>query len=487
MPLPHARLTLPAFVFLTLATLLAHVAAQEETKWPPPLKGAVKGVVSIESESFLKVPDNVAELAAKEGSAKFIVAKKPPRVQLAFHDQLGENAATRRLWSSWGDICRAKDGSVYVGIGDHGDDIGGDARCFVYRWDPKAETLTQVVDMNKVIPPKEGQPAWSKIHAKIDEGPDGGIYFCCTLNDGNRAKIPPVADNPKKQQKAYGFHEGLPGGQVYRFDPVTGKTSVFASLPPRRCTATSLFDAQRNLWWCNLEAGEGNALWCLDLKSGKALYQGADKSVGFNRNFALMNDGSILFNGELVGDPKDGDAPLMKLDAASKTIQSTKSVFKGSPGMRCTTRETKDGQIFGITYKNTQLFRYDTKKDKLEIIGPDWLAGSYVAVCELSPDEKFVYYLPGAHGKAWQDGTPVIQYNIATRQQKVLAFLAPTLDKEFDYVPGGTYGIKLSADGSVLYVNFNGHPGDKIRPAKMKPIGFALTSFAAIHIPASER
>jgi len=56
-----------------------------------------------------------------------------------------------------------------------------------------------------------------------------------------------------------------------------------------------------------------------------------------------------------------------------------------------------------------------------------------------------------------------------------------------DYVPGGTYGMKLSADGSTIYVNFNGHPADLIRPANMKPIGFGLTAFAAIHIPASER
>jgi hypothetical protein len=36
-------------------------------------------------------------------------------------------------------------------------------------------------------------------------------------------------------------------------------------------------------------------------------------------------------------------------------------------------------------------------------------------------------------------------------------------------------------------VNFNGHARDDIRPAKMKPNGFGLTAFAAIHIPAGER
>lgn len=470
MPITLARLAVLVIVLST--SFVFHSRAEDTVPWPPALKGAEHGTATIEDESFLTIPENVAELAKKDGSAKFVMAKTPPRVQLALHDQLGENAATRRLWSSWGDICRAKDGCVYVGIGDHGDDVGGDARCFIYRWDPQTARLKQVVDMNQVIPPKPGQPAWSKIHAKIDEGADGGIYFCCTLNDGNRAKLP-----------SHGFHEGFPGGQVYRLDPQTGKVSVFANLPARRCTATSVLDVERNVWWCNLEAGEGNALWCLDLKSGKPLYQGADKSVGFNRNFALLKDGSILFNGEPTGE----DAPLMKLNLDDGQIRQTKSVLKGSPGMRCTTRETKDGAIFGITYKNTQLFRYDVKRDELEIIGSDWLAGSYVAVCELSPDEKYVYYLPGAHGKAWNDGTPVIQYEIASRQQKVLAFLAPTLDRKLDYVPGGTYGMKLSADGGTLFVNFNGHPGDKIRPAKMKPNGFGLTSFAAIHIPASER
>jgi len=45
----------------------------------------------------------------------------------------------------------ASDGRVYCAIGDHGNDVGGDARCFIYCWDPKTKKLTQVVDMNKVV------------------------------------------------------------------------------------------------------------------------------------------------------------------------------------------------------------------------------------------------------------------------------------------------------------------------------------------------
>jgi hypothetical protein len=460
-------------LLLTVATLLAAspvvsgADAAAEAAWPPQLKGAEHGRIETSSPDLLTTPADVAAKLAAGTIVAFDVAKTPPRVELALHDHLGTSAATRRLWSSWGDITVASDGKVYCAIGDHGNDLGGDARCFIYRWDPQDSTLQQVVDMNQVVPPRPGQPAWSKVHAKLDEGPDGKIYFSCTLNDGNRARDP-----------KYGFGEQLSGGQLYRYDPATGKTEQFASLPPRRCTATSILDRARNTWWCNLEAGTGDALFGLDLATRKPIYQGTDGMVAFNRAFALLADGNLLYNG--------ADA-FARLDRTTKQIAKTDSAIPDSPGMRCATRESKAGQLFGISHKTNHLFRYSPAKDELTMLGTSWLAGEYTADCALSPDEKYVYYLPGSHGKAWQSGTPVIQYDIAKDRRKVIAFLAPVFDKEHNYVPAGTYGIDLNADGSTLYVNFNGHPSDSIRPAKMKPIGFGLTSFAAIHIPASER
>lgn len=451
-------------VLFVVTTIPANASA---TDWPPPLKGAKAGTVTLRSDEFLRVPEAVQAASRKDGAAAFVVAKTPPTVDLAYHRDLGPDAVKRRLWSSWGDICLAGDGRVYCAVGDHGDDAKGDARCFLYRWDPRRKVLERVVDMNEVVPPQPGQPAWSKVHAKIDEGPDGKIYFSCTLNDGNRASQP-----------AYQWTERLPGGQLYQYDPQTGKTSVFANLPPKRCTATSLLDRARQVWWCNLEAGEGNALWALDLRTRKPLFQAPDGSMGFNRNFALARDGSVYFNGK--------DA-IGKCDPAKKTITPTRSSFTGSPGMRSSTRQAKNGWIYGTTHGTGQLFRYHPADDKLELLGPAWLTGSYVTVAELSPDERFVYYLPGAHGGAFKDGTPVVQYEIATGKRRVLAFLAGAFEKEHDYIPAGTYGMKLSADGGTLYVNFNGHAGDRTRPKPMKPNGFGLCAFAAVHIPASER
>jgi hypothetical protein len=439
----------------------------QQTDWPPSLNGAKDGTITLKSDLFLQIPPSVEAAAKKDGASSFTVAKAAPTVDFAFHRDLGPDAVSRRLWSSWGDICLASDGKVYCAIGDHGNDVGGDARCFVYCWDPKHNVLERIVDMNQVVPPRKGQPAWSKVHAKIDEAADGGILFCCTLNDGNRASQP-----------AYQWNDNLPGGQIYRYDPKTKKTEVFANLPPKRCTATSLLDRQRQIWWCNLEAGTGNALWGFDLKTKKPVFQATDGSMGFNRNFALAGDGSIYFNG------RDSIARYVP---DKKAIFPMRSAFGKSPGMRTSTRESKDGWIYGITHQTNEFFKYRPADDKLELLGPAWLSGSYTAACELSPDERLFYFLPGAHGGAFKDGTPVVQYEIATGKRKVLAFLASAFEKEYDYVPAGTYGMKVSADGATLYVNFNGHAGEKSRPKQMKPNGFGLCGFAAIHIPKTER
>ena len=447
-------------VMLSLLVAGLTFAQEAEVKapaWPPQLEGAKNGTVTLHTSVFLKVPDAVAEAAKKEGAAPFIVAEEPPRVDLAFHAPLPNPAFNGTGWSAWGDIGVASDGRVYSGTGDHGDDAGGNSYCFVHQWDPKTKVLKQVVDMNEVVPRRPGQPTWSKVHARIDEGPDGKIYFSCTLADGNRA-----------DEERYHWTEQLPGAQLYQFDPATGKTVVFANLPPERCTATSLLDRKRNIWWCNLETGP-NALYALDLTTKEVLYQAPPGSMVSNRNFALASDGTVYFNG------KGG---TWRCDAQAKTITPVGVAI----GMRSSTRESADGHIYGAG--DGKLFRFTPATRELKRLGHEFLSGNYTTVCVLSPDERFLYYMPGAHGGAREIGTPVVQYEIATGQRKVIGFLRDAFEKLHSYTPAGSYGVKMSADGSTLYVNFNG--SHVPTPQRHQP-AFGLTSFAAIHIPESER
>jgi len=463
------------YVFLALLLLQSAscLRAQDAPKpyegpWPPALPGAVNGTVTITTDDFIKVPAEVQALIAKEGAMKFTVAGKAPTVDLAFHGDLPNAALNGTGWSAWGDILVASDGKVYSATGDHGDDKGGKSNSFIYVWDPATKGLKQIVDLNTLVKREPGDPTWAKVHARILEGKDKKIYFTGTLNDGGRSF-------------EYKWTERVPGGQIFQYDPATGKTQIIGHFPGE-VMATTLMDQERNIFYGHGEGKTGPkdvALTAFDLTQGKIIYQSPHDAVVADRNMMLARNGMIYFNG------KDG---IWKYDPNTKTIAPTKSTFPGGSSMRSSTHESKQGWIYGTTYGTAagpaQFFRYAPAQDKLEMLGPDFGLGEYTTVTDMSPDERFVYYLPGAHGGAMDIGTPVVQYNIATGQFKVLAFLREGIEKATGYTPAGTYGMKVSADGSTLYVDFNGQPKDGV---KGHGKAFGLTAFAAIHIPAEER
>jgi len=65
--------------------------------WPPELRGAVNRTASFSSDDLLRIPIGVAEASKAADAAQFTVAPRPPVIDLTFHDQLGPDAATRRL------------------------------------------------------------------------------------------------------------------------------------------------------------------------------------------------------------------------------------------------------------------------------------------------------------------------------------------------------------------------------------------------------
>ena len=434
------------------------------------MPGTVHGTATVTTDEFLRVPEAVESARSQDGAAPFVVAKTAPTVDLAYHSDLPDRALNGTGWTVWGDIAVARDGRVYGGIGNHGRNIqppgNGGGQAFIYCWDPTAKTLTKIADLNKIAGNGEGDPSWSKVHAGVQEDADGSVYFTGTLNAGGNSF----------QMK---WTERIPGGQLFRYDPQSGKTSIIATFPGE-VTPQTLMDRERHLWYGNLEgktSAKDIALTAVEVPSGKIIYQSPHDAVVASRALALARNGTVFFNGQ---------GGIWKFDPATKTIAATHSSFPGDSTIRAMTGESRDGFIYGVTMRPGTLFKYAPATDKLELLGPDFLTGNYTTVTVLSPDEKYVYYLPGAHGGAALIGTPVVQYNIATGQRKVLAFLREALQKATSYSPAGTYGVKISADGSTLYVNFNGNLFGEVNPPKQAK-GFGLTAFAAIHIPESER
>ena len=94
----------------------------------------------------------------------------------------------------------------------------------------------------------------------------------------------------------------------------------------------------------------------------------------------------------------------------------------------------------------------------------------------------YIYYIISVHGRGFEWGAPVIQYDTATRTKKVLAFLHPYYHDRYGFVNGGSYCFALSHDGSKLFIVFDG-AFDEVRDLDT----FGNPCIAVVHIPESER
>jgi len=495
--------------FLISCSSTSHSNGSDKS-WPPPLPTANEnGVATLSNADLLSIPASVQHILDSTSDAKLIVAQNVPTVEISYHTELPNAALNGTGWSSWGDICVASDGIVYSGIGNHWKTDRGES--YIYSWDPAAKTLKKVADVNKITEATAGDVRFSKVHAHIIEGRDKKIYFTGTLDDGGKAA---------SEEMLKKWNSKIAGGKLLQYDPATGKSIVYADFPEARVTATTKYDPQRNILYCSLEGSpDGFAFGAFDMSTKKWIYNGPPAEVsGQDRNFMLDSKGNVYFNGAESPDHADlreknfakmneGNlipssmlpgkkkgrlnknaikyTTLWKYDPRTNKVTPTNTYFT-SIGFRSSTAETKEGYIFGSTMGG-EIFRFSPSNDEIKILSSNFLVdGEYITVCDLSPDEKYVYYLPGAHGSAGFSGTPVIQYNIATGVQKAIAFLHDPMNKALNYAPGGTYGMKISRDGSKLYIGLNGAPSENLRPKELHQ-GFGLTSFVIINIPLQER
>ena len=113
-----------------------------------------------------------------------------------------------------------------------------------------------------------------------------------------------------------------------------------------------------------------------------------------------------------------------------------------------------DGTVYGVT----------RDPDRFFALHPDGgsptsaPARDYAASLALHPDGTRFFYVPGAHGKGNQQGTPLIWVDTATGEQKVVAELNPLVRGELDLTVGGSYDVAVDPSGDRVYVGLNGAP-----------------------------
>lgn len=391
---------------------------------------------------------------------EFEVAGVPPKVDITLFTDLPQNGRGT-LWTSWGDGLLASNGRYYTAIGDH---RGVDATSRVYEYEPGAKKLRLLVDVAQAIGQTPGAYGHGKIHAAIHEAKDGWLYFATFWGKPREVR----------------FDDAYRGSILLRWHPQTEKLENLGVIAPERGMPASHFDRERELlYFLGLGPGQKGAveLIVFDIQQRKVRFQGGAGIMEGKRAFMHDLKGRVYVSTKARG--------LARYDPATNSIEPLKSEMPESAGglrgneLRAAARPTREGLIYAMTGAG-RLFAFDPEKDESNDLGPNFAAGDYTAVMALSPDERFLYFPPGAHGTSVRSGTPVVRYEIATGKRTALCFLNPVLREKLGYDIGGSYNLQIDASGERLFLTFNGAP---YHPSARNAAAFGRPSVGVIYLP----
>lgn len=438
---------------LIIVALAGPLAAQErlertrrEVSYPPELPGGVE-VVTDRSEKML--------VATTELRADVQIAKTPPTIDFLYYPG---QTYPGKPWSNWGDSISVN-GKYYASIGDH---LAPRGNAFVFEYDPETRKLRKLVDLQKTLNLPEGHYTPGKIHGQLGMGKDGWIYF--STHRGS------------KRVTTDEYH--YEGDWILRTNPKTAKTEIVARCPvPRHSVPNSILDPERMIFYGGTASGvnaetEEIRFFAYDLQNKKLLTSVTDGPA--RAMIYSSSQGAVYYT------PNNDLSPLMKFDPS--TDQAPQKI-SGELGIRAATEETADGIVYSVSQGHrgepSYLYSFNVKSGSIERLEQAAVGTqTYVATIDASPGGRYLYYIPGAHGGADKDGSPIVQYDTKERSHKVLAFLDPYYREKYRAIPAGTYSVAVDPAGDKLYVTWNVSRGSR---------AWDCCALTVVHIPESER
>lgn len=418
-----------------------------EVTFPPKLPDG-KEFVTDTSDVFLK---SIATL--KEGVT---VAKTPPTIDFMFYP--GQTYAGKP-WSNWGDSL-AVNGKYYASVGDH---LAPAGNGFVYEYDPATHKFRQLADIRKIINLPDGHYTPGKIHGRLDMGDDGWIYFST-----HRGSTRVTTDQ---------YH--YKGDWILRCNPESGNAEVIVCGPvPKHCIPNSVLDPKRLIFYGGTAPGtggdeEGIQFFAYDCRNHKVLYSGPD---GPSRYMIFVRS-----NGRVYYTPAKTDVgPLFRYDP-DKGGPPVK--VAGTIGIRAATQETPQGIVYTVSQAGKggepTLFAFNTKTEEIQTLGPAAVGSrGYITTLDADPTGRYLYYLPGAHGGSEEDSSPLVQFDVKTKQKKIIAFMHPFYKDKYGCTLKGTYSSAVDPKGDKVYISWNVSRAGRV---------WDCCALAVVHIPESER
>jgi len=419
---------------------LKALKARNPLTYPPALPDG-KTVVTERTADFLKPGPNL-----REGVE---IAKEPPTVDFAFYPKQDYPG---NPWSHRSDSVVVGD-KWYSSSNDH---LAPRGTALLWEYDAVAKSFRLLCDTSRFLEsvnafPPDMNYRPGEMQSRIDMGSDGRLYYATdrgsptVTHDGN----------------------GYKGEWILSTDPKTAKTEVVFTHPiPKHTIPCSVLDPQRMILYCGTAVGKDAPLqtiqfFALDLKTRKILKVedgGPTRTLIFSKS-----TGKVFWEGKVY-------------DPATNTVSPA-----NVPHVRSASTETAEGLVYGTSHTKSDIWSFNVRTGELKSICVGAVGKQeYIASVDVDPAGRYLYYIPGAHGGAVGDGTPVVQLDLKTGKKKVLAFLHAHFWDKYGYALDGSFGSALDEKGERLFISWDGW-------RKGHPRGWETCAITVLHIPESER
>jgi hypothetical protein len=352
-------------------------------------------------------------------------------------------------WSQWGQGLVLPDGRFLSAMGDHG---GADANSYLFVYDPATRRITRFTDLLSHTDHEPGAWGFGKVHAPMVPGPCGEVYLSSYWGSS----------------QGLTYTDGYDGDVLFRLDQSLALEAVAVpvaehGLPSLAAVASEglvygeAHDPERT-------GPDRGAFFVYDVEQGEVVFRSDDeRHIGF-RSILVDGDGTAYLAAE--------GGRLLVWEPGADELTVHPETLPGGQWLRAATVPAPDGTVYGVTNREANRLFALRPDGSIDDLGS---AGEYTASLALDPTGGRVYWVPGAHGEAWQDGTPLMALDTATGEQTVVAELNELAERELGLTLGGTYDVAVDPSGELVYIGFNAGPDHDET--------FGETVLAVVHLP----
>lgn len=333
---------------------------------------------------------------------------------------------TEGLWTQWGQGIALGDGRHLSAVGDH---LGQDANSYFFVYENGNRTLTRFGDVLRVVPHEEGAFGYGKIHAQMVEDRCGTVW--ATTYWGTRDDLT--------------YENGYEGDRLLAIDPDELTISDYGAIagefgmPMMTITTDGKTLVAGSV---DVESGETDRglLTVFDTSTGVVTHQVDDpRQYGFRALGIDPVSGRVLYG--------IGNGELAALDPTSAEFEDLDLELPGF-WLRAITRPAPDGTVYGVSDDESFIFSI-SPDGTLKVLGEP---GGTTTSLAMTPDGTRVFWMPEAHGGAWEVGAPIMSMDTASGEITEITSLVDPFE-ELDLLPGGTYSVVYQDGSLILGVN----------------------------------